>query len=168
VDSSFWKSSTKEEKKKIEKKRRNKKREKIEEEANMDDRRDPNNPSEMILSEETYAVVGAAMEVYYKLGPGFFEPVYQRALEIELGLRDIPFIPQQRFNIEYKGHLLGKEYVSDFVCYEQIIVEIKALHQLSPTDWAQLLNYLKVSKMRVGLLFNFGSHGRLEWRKLVI
>ena len=134
----------------------------------MDDLRDPNNPSEMILSAETYAVVGAAMEVYYKLGPGFLEPVYQQVLPIEFALRNIPFESQRRFNIEYKGTTIEKEYVADFVCFGQIIVEIKALNQLSTVDWSQVLNYLKVSRMRVGLLFNFGSVGRLEWKKLVI
>lgn len=134
----------------------------------MDDLRDPDNPSEMILSAETYAVVGAAMEVYYKLGPGFLEPVYQQVLPIEFALRNIPFESQRRFNIEYKGTTIEKEYVADFVCFGQIIVEIKALNQLSTVDWSQVLNYLKVSRMRVGLLFNFGSVGRLEWKKLVI
>ena len=122
----------------------------------------------MILADETYAVVGAAMEVYYKLGNEFLEPVYQQALALELGLRRIPFQSQQRFRIEYKGSMLEKEYLADFVCFDQIIVEIKALNQLSGVDWSQVLNCLKVSKMRVGLLFNFGSVGRLEWKKLVI
>lgn len=134
----------------------------------MDDRRDQDDPSKMILADETYAFVGAAMEVYYKLGTGFLEPVYQQALALELVLRSIPFQCQQRFRIEYKGTMLEKEYVADFVCFGQIIVEIKALNQLSGVDWSQVLNYLKVSKMRVGLLFNFGSVGRLEWKKLVI
>jgi len=134
----------------------------------MEDLRDPDNPSQLILAEETYAIVGAAMEVYYKLGTGFLEPVYQQTLAIELGMRDVPFVAQRRFQIEYKGHLIDKEYIADFVCFDQIIVEIKALNQLSPVDWSQVLNYLKVSKMRVGLLFNFGSVGRLEWKKLVI
>ncbi len=122
----------------------------------------------MILSAETYAVVGAAMEVHYKLGTGFLEPVYQQVLPIEFALRSIPFEAQRRFNIEYKGTAIEKEYVADFVCFDQIIVEIKALNQLSTVDWSQVLNYLKVSRMRVGLLFNFGSVGRLEWKKLVI
>lgn len=113
-------------------------------------------------------MVGAAMEVFYKLGPGFLEPVYQQAIAIELALRNIPFHAQRRFKVEYKGHIIEKEYVADFVCFDRIIVEIKALNQLSPIDWSQVLNYLKVSKMRVGLLFNFGSVGRLEWKKLVI
>lgn len=134
----------------------------------MDDSRDPDNPSEIILADETYAIVGASMEVYYKLGTGFLEPVYQQALEIELDLRAIPFRRHERFRIEYKEHFLDRKYIADFFCYEQIIVELKAVNQLGPVDWSQVLNYLKVSKMRVGLLFNFGSPGRLEWKKLVI
>jgi GxxExxY protein len=122
----------------------------------------------LILADEAYAVAGAAMEVYYKLGSGFLEPVYQQALGIEFARRNVPFEQQKRFRIEYKGTILDKEYVADFVCYDQVIVEIKAINQLSPVDWAQVINYLKVSKMRVGLLFNFGSVGKLEWKRLVI
>jgi GxxExxY protein len=124
--------------------------------------------SKLLLGDETYQIVGAAMEVYYKLGTGFLEPVYQQALAIELKQRSILFEQEKRFQIDYKGTILEKEYVADFVCFDQVIVEIKALNQLSPVDWSQVLNYLKVSKMRVGLLFNFGSVGRLEWKRLVI
>lgn len=132
------------------------------------ERKSPEDPNLVYLSTETYEVVGAAMEVYYKLGPGFLEPVYQQALAIELEMRGIPFRPQERFTISYKGRVLDKEYVADFFCYDQIVVELKAVGQLSPVDWAQVINYLKVTGCRVGLLFNFGSHGRLEWKKLVI
>jgi GxxExxY protein len=125
-------------------------------------------PKLVYLSDETYEVVGAAMEVYYKLGPGFLEPVYQQALAIEMELRGIPFRQEARFPISYKGRILDKEYVADFFCYDQIVVELKAVSSLSPVDWAQVINYLKVTGCRVGLLFNFGSHGRLEWKKLVI
>jgi GxxExxY protein len=124
--------------------------------------------SKLLLGDETYQIVGAAMEVYYKLGTGFLEPVYQQALAIELKQRSILFEQEKRFQIDYKGTILEKEYVADFVCFDQVIVEIKALNQLSPVDWSQVLNYLKVSRMRVGLLFNFGSVGRLEWKRLVI
>jgi len=124
--------------------------------------------SKLLLGDETYQIVGAAMEVYYKLGTGFLEPVYQQAVAIELKQRSILFEQQKRFQIDYKGTILEKEYVADFVCFDQVIVEIKALNQLSPVDWSQVLNYLKVSRMRVGLLFNFGSVGRLEWKRLVI
>jgi GxxExxY protein len=129
---------------------------------------EPEDPNKVYLPDETYEVVGAAMEVYYKLGPGFLESVYQQAFAIELELRGIPFRREERFTISYKGRLLNKEYVADFFCYEQIIVELKAVGQLSPIDWAQVINYLKVTGCRVGLIFNFGSHGRLEWKKLVI
>ena len=137
----------------------------------MDDyteQKSPEDPNLVYLSAETYEVVGAAMEVYYKLGPGFLEPVYQQALEIELEMRGIPFRPQERFTITYKGRVLDKEYVADFFCYDQIVVELKSVGQLSPVDWAQVINYLKVTGCRVGLLFNFCSHGKLEWKKLVI
>ena len=137
-------------------------------EKSIDDRIDPDNPTQLIHADETYAVVGAAMEVYYKLGTGFLEYVYQQALAVELSRRNIPFVEQRRFSIDYKGVILEKEYVADFVCYGKIIIEIKALSQLSTIEWAQVINYLKVSHMRVGLLFNFGSSGRLEWKKFVI
>ena len=125
-------------------------------------------PNRYFLQDETYAINGAAMEVYYKLGSGFAEQVYQEALEIEMGLRGIPFQPQQEFQIKYKDFTLKKFFKADFVCYGEIIVEIKAVSALSPVDWAPLLNYMKASGFRVGLLFNFGSHGRLEYKRLVI
>ena len=134
----------------------------------MDESRELREPEKVYLADETYEVVGAAMEVYYKLGTGFLEHVYHQALAIEFGLRNIPFRSQERFVIDYKGHILDREYVADFFCFDGIIVELKAQNALSPVDSAQVINYLKVSGCRVGLLFNFGSHGKLEWKKLVI
>lgn len=124
--------------------------------------------SNLIFEEETYATIGAAMEVYYKLGSGFSEAVYQGALQIEFMLRKIPFEVQKRLRMEYKGYQLEKEHVADFLCFESIIVEIKSLGQLAPRDWSQVMNYLKVTKMRLGLLFNFGSEGRLEHKRVII
>ncbi|HQU91848.1 MAG TPA: GxxExxY protein [Pyrinomonadaceae bacterium] len=121
-----------------------------------------------ILEDETYAIIGAAMEVYYKLGNGFAEPVYQEALGIEFELRDVLFEPQKRLHIEYKGRSLEKGYIADFMCFDEIIVEIKAIASLSPLDWSQIMNYLKASRLRVGLLFNFGSHGKMEMKRIVI
>jgi len=118
--------------------------------------------TELILKDEAYAVVGAAIEVHRVLGPGFLEGVYQEALEIELRERSIPYSIQPKLTISYKGNQLKKEYMPDFVCFDQIVVELKALDQLSGQEEAQVLNYLKASGMRVGLLFNFGSSGRLE------
>ena len=123
--------------------------------------------TDLILKDEVYAIVGAAIEVHRELGPGFLEPVYQEAMEIELKSRNIPFESQKRLLICYKGHQLQKEYAADLVCYEQIIVELKALDRLSGKEEAQLLNYLKATGLRVGLLINFGSTGRLEWKRFV-
>lgn len=135
----------------------------------MQDINELGSPNDRLLyRDETYAIVGAAMDVYYRLGCGFLEPVYQEALEIELGLREISFTAQQELPIKYKDITLKKYYKADFVCFGKIIVEIKAVAALSPVDWAQLLNYMKASGFRVGLLFNFGSHGRLEYKRLVI
>jgi GxxExxY protein len=124
-------------------------------------------PTDLILKEEVYAIVGAAIEVHRELGPGFLEPVYQEAMEIELQSRSVPFESQKRLVIHYKDHQLQKEYAADLVCYGQIIVELKALDRLSGKEEAQLLNYLKATGLRVGLLINFGSTGRLEWKRFV-
>jgi len=127
-----------------------------------------NKAGNMILEDETYAIVGAAMEVYYKLGAGFGEPVYQEALAIEFSLRGIPFKPQQELRIEYKGQLLDKKYLVDFLCFDQIIVEIKSISQLASREWSQVINYLKVSGLRIGLLFDFGSDGGLEQKRMIV
>ena len=124
--------------------------------------------AELIFKDEVYAIVGAAQEVYYQLGTGFLEAVYQEAMEIEMARRQVPFEPQKQLYINYKGTILKKEYYADFVCYEQIIVELKAETALCGRDVSQLLNYQKAAKMRVGLLFNFGSVGKLEWKRYVI
>lgn len=101
------------------------------------------------------------------LGPGFLEPVYQEALEIELRRRSIPFESQCRLPIHYKGEVLSKVYVADLICFDQIIAELKAGDRLAGTDEAQILNYMKAPGKGVGLLFNFGSLGRLEWKRYV-
>jgi len=124
--------------------------------------------SELLLKDEVYAVAGAAMEVYYQLGSGFLEPVYQQALEIELGRRRIPFEAQKPLKLFYKDVELRKEYIPDFICYKQIIVEIKSLERLTNIETAQLINYLKITKMHVGVLINFGSRPKLEWKRYVI
>lgn len=124
------------------------------------------NERELILKDEVFAIVGAAMEVSNELGSGFLEAVYQEALGIEFADRGIPFAAQVPIEIMYKGRRLSKEYIPDFICYEQIIVEIKALKQLTSNEEAQLLNYLKATGKPVGILINFGSP-RLEWKRMV-
>lgn len=123
---------------------------------------------ELILRDEVYQIVGAALEVYIQLGRGFLEPVYQEAFETELRRRRIPFESQCRLTIHYKGVPLLKEYIADLVCFGQIIAELKACDRLIGTDEAQILNYMKATNKRVGLLFNFGSAAKLEWKRYVI
>lgn len=124
--------------------------------------------TEIMLKEEVFNIVGAAMEVHNELGPGFLEPVYQEAFGIELGARGIPFLLHVPLTVCYKGQQLTKHYYPDAICYNQIIVELKALRRLSNLEEAQLLNYLKATGLRVGLLINFRSAGRLEWKRFIM
>ena len=118
---------------------------------------------ELLLKNEVYAIVGAAMEVSNELGSGFLEPVYQEALELELDVRGIPFAAQVPIHIAYKGTRLSREYIPDLICFDQVIVDLK---RLTTVEDAQLLNYLKATGMPVGLLLNFGPP-RLEWKRMV-
>lgn len=115
---------------------------------------------------ETFAVIGAAMEVHRELGRGFLELVYQTALALELQDRGIPFKAEVALPIQYKGKLLTCAYRADFVCFENIVVETKAISQLTKADEAQLLNELKATGIRRGLLLNFGGTS-LEYKRLV-
>ncbi len=121
----------------------------------------------LILKDEVYAVVEAAIEVHRELGCGFLEPVYQEALQIELTERKIPFEAQKELAISYKGRPLQKTCCADLICHGQIAVELKALDRLSGTEEAQILNYLKATGLRVGLLINFGAPDKLEWKRFV-
>jgi GxxExxY protein len=122
---------------------------------------------ELLYKDEVYAIVGAAMEVYNTLGPGFLEAVYQEAFEIELTERDIPFESQQELLILYKGRQLRKTYLADIVAFGKIIVELKALDCLTSREEAQLLNYLKATGLELGVLINFGAAGKLEWKRMI-
>lgn len=122
---------------------------------------------QLLLKEEVYAIVGAAMEVSNELGSGFLEAVYQEAMEIEMGQRRIPFVAQEPISISYKGTILSKIYVPDFICFDKVIVELKAIKALTSVEEAQLLNYLKATAKPVGLLINFGSP-KLEWKRMVM
>ena len=111
--------------------------------------------------------MGAAIEAHRQLGPGFLEPVYQEAMEIEVSIRGIPFAAQRRIQIKYKEHVLSKEHIADMVFFDKTIVEFKALDCLTGREEAQVINYLKATGFKVGVLINFGSHGKLEWKRLV-
>ncbi|GAB4504270.1 MAG: GxxExxY protein [Anaerolineales bacterium] len=123
---------------------------------------------ELIAKDEVYAIIGAAMEVYNRLGSGFLEPVYQEALGIEFAYRVIPFCAQHEIEIIYRGRPLKKTYIADFLCFDKIIVEIKALNNLTSREEAQILNYLKATGCQVGVLINFGAHPSLEWKRIVL
>ena len=114
----------------------------------------------------TFAIIGAAMEVHGELGCGFLEAVYQEALEAELRIRQIPFETHPCVRISYKGQALQKTYQPDLVCFDDVIVEIKALAKLSGTEQAQVINYLKATGHKTGLLINFGNRS-LQHKRLI-
>ena len=116
--------------------------------------------------ERTYKIIGAAIEVHKELGCGFLEAVYQEALEKEFRMQGISFKPQPVIEIKYKGQPLEKKYQPDFICFGEIIIEIKAISSLSGIEEAQLINYLKATGLNVGLLLNFGSKS-LEYKRFV-
>ena len=119
-----------------------------------------------IYSNETYAIIGAAMEVHSQLGYGLLEGIYQEALAIELDARGIPVEREKELDVYYKGHRLDKKYFADIICYDDIIVELKSVTELTPVHEAQLINYLKITKKRVGLLINFGERS-LVYKRIV-
>lgn len=123
---------------------------------------------ELILKDEVYAIAGAAMEVYYVLGTGFLEPVYQEALALEFNGRGIPYFREKPLEMFYKGIKLNKVYCPDFICYDKIIVELKSQTRLTAIDEAQIINYLRITGIHVGLLMNFGARPKLEWKRYVI
>jgi len=123
---------------------------------------------DLLYKDEVYAIVGAAMEVYNELGPGFAENIYQEALAMELRERNIPFVEQQPIQIMYKGKPLRQRYIPDFFVYDKIIVEIKAVKQLGLLEQGQILNYLKATGVRLGLLINFGNDYKLNWERKIL
>lgn len=116
---------------------------------------------------QTYAIIGAAMEVHRVLGAGFLEAVYQEALTREFVLRGIPFAREVDLVITYKNEPLACRYRADFVCYDEIIVELKALSALSGIEEAQVINYLKATSLQRSLLINFGASS-LEYKRMVL
>lgn len=120
----------------------------------------------LIFQEETYQILGAAMEVHRVLGAGFLESVYQEALECELRERNIPFDSQKPIKIQYKNRILEKGFIVDLLCYNKIIIELKALEDMGSKENAQLLNYLKASGLKLGLLINFGVRKELQWKRI--
>src|SRR4051812_43654662 len=116
---------------------------------------------------QTYAIIGACMAVHCGLGAGFLETVYQEALAIEFTHRNIPFVREKPLVIRYRDQPLGSRYDADFYCFDSVILELKALRELTPQHHAQVLNYLKATNCERGLLVNFGSP-RLEYKRVIL
>ena len=115
---------------------------------------------------DTYAIIGAAMEVHNVLGQGFLESVYGEALVVELNARNIPFRRELPLSVTYKGAALPCQFKADFICFDRVLLELKALTRLSGTESAQVLNYLKATRINKGLLINFGA-AKLEYKRFV-
>src|SRR5689334_12937613 len=120
----------------------------------------------MNRDEQTYQIIGAAMEVHRQLGHGFLEGVYQEALAMELAVRGVPFQREVELPVFYKSQRLRCGYRADFICFETVLVELKALARLTTIEEAQVLNYLKATGLHRSLLINFGAHS-LEYKRLV-
>jgi len=122
---------------------------------------------EIVYKQEAYDIVGACFEVYNEMGCGFLEAVYQECLQIEFETRGIPFRPQAELVLRYKGRSLNQKYQPDFVCFDKIVVELKAASELMDEHRAQVHNYLKATAYRLGLLVNFGHFPKLDYERIV-
>ena len=122
--------------------------------------------SDLLLKQEVHAIVGCAMEVSNVMGHGLNEKPYENALVVELGLQSIPVRQQQPFNVIYKDVKVG-EYIPDLICYDQIVVDTKTIERIGDHEVGQMLNYLRITGLQVGLIINF-KHARLEWKRVVL
>ena len=123
--------------------------------------------TETNYTEEVLAIIKVATEVHRELGSGFLEAAYQEAMEIEADFMDVPFVPQQNLQVQYKQHRLKKKYVADMICFDKIVVEFKVLDKLTDKEESQMVHYLKTSGYKVCVLINFGSYPELEWKQFV-
>ena len=124
--------------------------------------------SGILFKDESYQIQGAVFEVYKEIGCGFLEAVYQECLTREFSSRNIPFICQPELKIQYKGNIIPVMYRPDFICYDKIIVEIKAINETGDEHRAQILNYLKATGYRLGLLVNFGHYPKATVERLIL
>ena len=124
-------------------------------------------PTDIVFKEESYRIMGACFEVYKEKGSGFLEPVYQECLAIEFGIQNIPFVPEAILPLSYKSQPLKQVYRPDFLCFDLIVVELKAVSVLLDEHRAQVHNYLKATGHKLGLLINFAHHPQLEYERIV-
>lgn len=122
----------------------------------------------VIYADEAYHLIGACFEVCNRMGSGFLEAVYQECLEIELEYRNIPYSAQPELKLDYRDRELKQKYVPDFICYDKILLELKAVSHLTDEHRSQMLNYLHATEMKLGLLVNFGHHPKLEYERMVL
>jgi GxxExxY protein len=123
--------------------------------------------SEIFFKTESFQIMGACFEVHNVMGSGFVEAVYQECLELEFGLRGVPFVVKRELTLQYKERCLQQTYIPDFVCFDQIIVEIKAVSDLCDDHRAQVHNYLHATGFKLALLINFGTHPQLQHERIV-
>ena len=124
--------------------------------------------SDLLFKKESYLIRGAIFQVNAAMGSGFLEAVYQECLTKEFKLKGIPFTAQQNISISYKGEELHQKYIADFVCYDKIILEIKAVKNLEDIHLAQIMNYLKATGFQLGFLVNFNCHPKAEIKRIVL
>ena len=129
---------------------------------------DATTPRDLLFRDEVYRIQGAVFEVARTMGHGFLEAVYQECLSIEFEVRGVPFEPMPRLALSYRGTPLRQSYAPDFVCFGTIIVELKALARLAPEHHSQVLNYLKASGLKVGLLVNFGAGPKAQVERFAL
>ena len=123
---------------------------------------------EFIYKNETHEIRAAIFEVYNEMGSGFLESVYHECLEKEFTIRGIPYQSKSGLDLYYKDIPLEQKYIPDFICYDKIIIEIKAAKEIAPEHRAQIINYLKAAKLRLGLLVNFGKHPKAQIERFVL
>jgi len=123
--------------------------------------------TDILYKDESYKIVGACFEVYREKGCGFLEPVYQECMEIELRLQGISSVPKKSLALEYKGCPLRSTYEPDFICYDKIVLELKAVTELTDDHRAQVHNYLKATGLKLGILVNFGHYPKAQVERIV-
>ncbi len=124
--------------------------------------------TDYLYKKESYAIIGAALEVYNELGPGFLEVIYQDAMKIELAEQNIPFESEKPLSVCYRGHTLPHEYFADLICYDRILVELKASKDIHEAHLAQVMNYLKATGLALGYVINFGNPEKLLWKRVLM
>ncbi|HSY18908.1 MAG TPA: GxxExxY protein [Candidatus Acidoferrales bacterium] len=125
-----------------------------------------NPESKLLLKDEVYQIVGSAIEVLNEIGHGLHEKPYENALVVEFGIRKVPFQQQVGFDVLYKGHKVGL-FIPDLLAYGQVVIDAKVIDRITDVERGQMLNYLKITKYRVGVILNF-KNPKLEWERIVL